>query len=274
MDTICTKRFINIFLGLIKYMSCELSIIIPAFNEQRTIERTLLRYHYFFKDKCNFNIIVVMDGCNDHTFEIVKKLSKEYHEIQYITHPKKLGKGGGIIKGFKSARADYIAFTDADGSTSPKELYNLIRHSKNADVVIGSRWMHDSEIIKKESVTRRLASRSFNLMVRLLFNLQFKDTQCGAKVLKQYVVKDIIDDLIITNFAFDIDLLYQIQRNGYTILELPIEWQHDNFTELRMAKVVPSMFLSILGLRMKYTPFWELIPKQIPKTIFNKVKTI
>jgi glycosyltransferase involved in cell wall biosynthesis len=261
-------------MALIIYMPPTLSIVIPAFNEQRTIQKTLLNYYDFFKTKCSFNIIVVMDGCNDLTFDIVKNLSEKYGEIKYINHPKKLGKGGGIIKGFKSANAEYIAFTDADGSTSPKELYNLIKQSKNTDVVIGSRWLHDSEIIKNESLTRRIASRSFNLMIRLIFNLQFKDTQCGAKVLKGYVVRDIIDDLVITNFAFDIDLLYQAKRKGYSILEIPIEWKHDDFTELRMAKVVPAMFLSIIGLRMKYTPFWVLIPETIPKTIFKKVKTI
>lgn len=273
-DIFCTKRFNYILMALIIYMPPTLSIIIPAFNEQRTIQKTLLNYYDFFKNKCSFNIIVVMDGCNDLTFDIVKNLSKKYDEIQYINHPKKLGKGGGIIKGFKSANAEYIAFTDADGSTSPIELYNLIIQTKNTDVVVGSRWLHDSEILKKESLTRRIASRSFNLMIRLLFNLQLKDTQCGAKVLKQYVVKDIIDDLVITNFAFDIDLLYQAKRKGYSILEVPIEWKHDDFTELRMAKVIPSMFLSIMGLRMKYTPFWVFIPEQIPKTIFKKVKTI
>ena len=255
-------------------MPRHLSIIIPAFNEQHTIKKTLLKYHQFFKQKFSFNIIVVMDGCNDRTLEIVHDLSKKYQEIEYINHPKKLGKGGGIIKGFKAANGKFIAFTDADGSTAPEELFNLIQHATNADVVIGSRWLKESSIIQQESFLRKIASRSFNLMIRLLFNLQFKDTQCGAKVLKKYVVDDIIDDLVITNFAFDIDLLYHSQRYSYVIKEIPIEWSHDNFTELRMARVIPSMFLSIIGLRMRYTPFWELIPEQIPKTIFNKVKSI
>lgn len=255
-------------------MPHQLSIIIPAFNEQRTIKKVLLDHYHFFKEKFNFNIIVVMDGCKDNTFEIVNTLSKKYPQITYINHPKKLGKGGGIIKGFKSANAEYIAFTDADGSTSPKELFKLIQHTKHTDVVIGSRWLQNSDILQQESYPRRIASRSFNLMIRLIFNLQFRDTQCGAKVFKKYVIENVLDDLVITNFAFDIDLLYQIQRRGYEILEIPITWNHDTFTELRMAKVVPSMFLSVIGLRMKYTPYWVLMPKWILRPIFNKVKTI
>ena len=138
-------------MALIIYMPRHLSIVIPAFNEQHTIEKTLLEYYHFFKSKFSFNIIVVMDGCNDQTFDIVHGLSKKYTEIEYINHPKKLGKGGGIIKGFKSATGTYIAFTDADGSTPPKEIHKLIKQAKYSDVVIGSRWLKESTIKQKES---------------------------------------------------------------------------------------------------------------------------
>lgn len=255
-------------------MPHQLSIIIPAFNEQRTIKKVLLDYYHFFKEKFNFNIIVVMDGCKDNTFEIVNTLSKKYPQITYINHPKKLGKGGGIIKGFKLANAEYIAFTDADGSTPPKQLYTLIKSVKNFDGIIGSRWSKESIILKKQSLFRRIASRSFNKMVRYMFNLEFHDTQCGAKVFRKYVIDDIIKELNITNFAFDVDLLYQTKRKGYQIKELPIEWNHDNFTELKMAKAVPTMFISIIGLRMKQTPYWDFIPKNIIKFVFEKVKTV
>ena len=112
------------------------------------------------------------------------------------------------------------------------------------------------------------------MLIRLLFNLKFKDTQCGAKVFRGYAIRNIIDDLKLTNFAFDIDLLYQIKRKDFKIKEIPIKWKHDSFTELKMAKVAPSMLLSIIGLRMKYTPYWGFIPKWIIKPIFKTVKTI
>jgi glycosyltransferase involved in cell wall biosynthesis len=215
-----------------------------------------------------------MDGCTDKTFEIVKEYSKKNSEISYITFSKKLGKGGGIIKGFKAAKGKNISFTDADGSTSPEELHKLIESMGDSDAVIGSRWLDNSVILQKESVTRRIASRGFNKLVRLLFNLPFKDTQCGAKTFKKYVITDVLDNLKLTNFAFDIDLLYQIKRKGYKTIEIPITWEHDNFKELKISKAIPSMFLSIIGLRMKYTPYWVIIPNWVVKPIFNKIKTI
>ena len=252
----------------------EISIVIPAYNEENNIEKTLIKYVNYFSKKLNFEIIVVMDGCNDGTFEIVDKLSKKHSQIKYITHPKKLGKGGGIIKGFKKAEANYIAFTDADGSTPPKEIHRLAKTIKEEDGAIGSRWSKGSIILQKESFLRRIASRAFNLLVKTMFGLKYKDTQCGAKIFKKYVINDIIDELHITNFAFDVDLLYQIKRKGYNIIEIPIEWSHDNFTELKLAKVIPSMFLSIIGLRMKHSPYWSFVPKSIVKTVYSKIKTI
>jgi len=255
-------------------MGEKLSIIIPAYNEEHNIKKTLLNHIDYFSTKIPFEIIVVMDGCKDNTFSIVHELSIHYSQIRYLTFPKKLGKGGGILKGFKNAKGQIIAFTDADCSTSPAQLYKLIQHTNQTDVVIGSRWMKNSIIEKKESLPRRLASRSFNFMVRLLFNLPIKDTQCGAKVFNKYVIENIIDDLILTNFAFDVELLFTIQKNGYRILEIPIQWKHDDFTELKMAKVIPSMFLSVIGLRIKRSPYWIFIPQWIIKPLHNKLKTI
>jgi len=255
-------------------MTKSLSIIIPAWNEQKTIAKTLTKYLNYFANEYQLEIIVVMDGCTDHTYDIVKSFSIKNPQIKPITFTKKLGKGGGIIKGFEVARGDIISFTDADGSTSPEELHQMIENMDDADVVIGSRWLDDSIIITKESLPRRIASRSFNLLIRILFNLPFKDTQCGAKIFKRYVIVNIINDLELTNFAFDVDLIYQINKNGYIIHEVPITWSHDSFSELAVAKAVPSMLLSIVGLRVKNTPYWNLIPKWISKPIFNRVKNI
>lgn len=255
-------------------MPPQLSIIIPAYNEEHNIKKTLLDHINYFTNKFNFEIIVVMDGCKDNTFSIVSELSYKHPQIRYLTYPKKLGKGGGIIKGFKSAMGEKIAFTDADGSTPPDQLYKLVQQLDHYDAVIGSRWMKESIIQKKESLPRRMASRSFNFMVRILFNLPLKDTQCGAKAFHKYIIDDINGNLKLTNFAFDVELLFIIQKNGYTISEIPINWNHDDFTELKVAKAIPSMFLSIIGLRMKHSPYWFLVPQWLIKPIHNKLKAI
>jgi glycosyltransferase involved in cell wall biosynthesis len=255
-------------------MSCQLAIIIPAYNEEQTIKHTLLKYYYYFKKRYEFEIIVVMDGCTDSTLYIVKNLSEQYPEIKYLSFEKKLGKGGGIMKGFKMANAKYISFTDADGSTEPRELERLMNLVQSEDGVIGSRWKKGAMILKKESLVRKMASRGFNLMIRIMFNLQYNDTQCGAKVFRDYVINDVVDDLLIKNFSFDIDLLYQIKRKGYSINEIPIKWKHDTFNELKMSKAIPPMFLSIIGLRLKFSIIWPIFPKKMVKSVQNKIETI
>jgi glycosyltransferase involved in cell wall biosynthesis len=233
-----------------------------------------MNYYTYFKNIYQFEIIVVMDGCTDGTHDIVNSLSEQYPEIKYLCFEKKLGKGGGIIKGFKMAEAKYISFTDADGSTSPREIERLMNQIQYDDGVIGSRWKEGAIILEKESFIRRIASRGFNMLIRTLFNLQFNDTQCGAKVFRDYVIQDIVDDLLIKNFSFDIDLLYQIQRKGYNINEIPIKWKHDNYNELKMSKAIPSMLLSIIGLRLKFSIIWPLFPKKFIKSVVKKVNSI
>ena len=165
----------------------DLSIIIPAWNEERIIARTLTRYVEFFSDKYDFEVIVVMDGCTDGTLDIVGDFSGKNPVVRSLHFPKRLGKGGGVMQGFKAAKGDLIAFTDADGATSHEEMARLIESVGELDGVIGSRWLDGAVILKGESLGRRIASRGFNLLIRSMFFMPYSDTQCGAKVFKKHV---------------------------------------------------------------------------------------
>ena len=252
----------------------KLSIIIPTWNEERIIEKTLSAYVEYFSGKYDFEVIVVMDGCTDRTPEIVERFCENHPNVRYFSFSKKLGKGGAIIQGFKAAKAEFVAFTDADGSTSPEELYRMVESIGDWDGILGSRWSDESVILKKESYGRILASRGFNLLVRLFFDLPFRDTQCGAKVFKNYVIRDVVDGLGITNFAFDVDLLYRISTKGYKVKEIPIKWTHDNNSNLRLGKVIPTMFISVVGLRIKVSPLWPFVPKWFVRLLYDKMKSV
>jgi len=251
-----------------------LSIIIPAWNEEERIGRTLSEYINYFSGKyCyDFEMIVVMDGCTDRTPTIVEEFSKNYPQVKYLIFPERLGKGGGIIEGFKVAAGNVVAFTDADGATEPKELDKLIG-MEDYDVSIGSRWLDGSTIMLNEPLPRRAASRGFNLMVRLLFGLPFKDTQCGAKAFKSYVVKDVINDLGLTNFAFDIDLLCRAMEKGYKVREIPLTWRHSKNSKLNLRKVIPTMFLSVIALRIKTSSLRHFIPRSVEKWLYDRLRT-
>lgn len=250
----------------------NLSIIIPAWNEEKVIGDTLSKYVNYFEGQYNYEIVVVMDGCTDSTLQIVKDYSRKNNKIKYLYFTKKLGKGGGIIEGFKVAEGDLISFTDADGATSPEELDRLIESIGDWDGSIGSRWMDGSIILKDESFGRRIASRGFNLLVKLLFDLNYNDTQCGAKVFRKHAIEDIAGEIGLTNFAFDVDLLYELTRKGYRLKEIPINWKHNDDSSVNLVRVVPIMFISLIGLRMKTTPLWPFIPKWWISKIYDQIK--
>lgn len=231
----------------------KISLIIPAYNEARRIGNTLNDYYNAFRDELvNFEMIVEMDGCTDNTVEIVKKYGKGLANIQTMESEKRLGKGGGIKMGFLTAKGDIIGFTDADNSTKVKEFIKLIRtlELNGADIVVGNRYSGVNTI----PLVRRIFSRGFNLLVKLLFGLHMRDTQCGAKAFRRSAVKELLSHLVINDFAFDVNLLYAAKKQGFTIKEVDIEWEYQEGSKVDLLHVTPKMFLSLLRLRISYSP--------------------
>jgi glycosyltransferase involved in cell wall biosynthesis len=148
------------------------SIIIPAYNEADRIKSVLRSYIAEFPEQ---EIIVVFDG-QDNTPDIVEVVAKECPDIRLLTFHKRLGKGGAIIEGFKAARGDKIGFADADESVSPNDLKDMFETLGEVDGVIASRRLATSKIMIKQPFKRRLASKGFNMLVRILFGLPFNGT--------------------------------------------------------------------------------------------------
>lgn len=256
----------------------KLSIIIPAHNEEERIEKTLMGYIKFFNIKLpdSYNVIVIPNNCQDKTTEIVSNLAKKYKQISYKEFKKKIGKSGALIEGFKLAQGDLIGFTDADNSAPPESFYKLITNLKNFDGAIGSRWLPSSNITLKQPFMRRVFSRSFNLLIRFLLNLKYYDTQCGLKLFKKEPIKKILPSLGKALWAFDMDLLYQLKRNNFKIVEVPIKWSDDPRTHLNMLKAPIQMFLALVRLRLLYSPLkfvlqlYDKLPEKVK--IHHRIK--
>ena len=252
----------------------KLSIVIPAYNEAKRIEKTLCNYLKFFRDKygLEFEIIAVLNGCTDGTLEILKKYSEEYIQIRYLNF-EKAGKGFAILEGFKAAKGDLIGFTDADGSTCASEFYKLLYavyiDNSCPDCVLGSRYLKDSVVEPKQTAMRRLGSRAFNFIVRCFFGFRIHDTQCGAKVFKKKVLDEIVPLIGISAWAFDIDLLYMAKRKGFNTLEVPIQWEDIAGSSFQLKKAAIRMFLAITRLRLVHSPFnfiirfYDIMPEGI-----------
>ena len=238
----------------------KLSIVIPAYNEEKRIGQTLGDYTSFFnKTKTSYEIIIVLNGCKDNTLGVVKKLYKKNKVITYFDIKEAIGKGGAITQGFKAAKGDLIGFVDADGSTSPEAFNDLIENIGEYDGIIASRWIRGAKISYKQPFLKRVGSRGFNFLVRLLFNLRFKDTQCGAKLFKKQVIKQVVGELGITKWAFDINLLYSAKTKGYKIREIPTQWSAVPASHFNLFKAAPEMFLGLVRLRLMYSPFLFIV---------------
>jgi len=218
------------------------AIVIPAYNEEKRIGNTLESYGKFFEDRKNkffdFEIIVVINNTTDKTEEIVKIYSKKYKEIKYLNF-RQGGKGFAIIEGFKEAlkkEFDLIGFVDADMSTRPEAFYDLIKSMGNYDGVIASRAIRNARVYPKQSLLRRFVSRIFNFLVRVMFMMNYRDTQCGAKIFKRKSLEIIIEKLGMTQWAFDVGLLYQMEINGLRIKEIPTVWRDVDFSKLKVKK--------------------------------------
>lgn len=233
-----------------------LFLIIPAYNEEQRIKRTLRDYLKYFKN--NFKILVVLNGCTDNTLAVVKDVQNHYPQnLDSLDIKEMIGKGGAIRKGFKRAQGDIVGFIDADGSTSPLEFEKLIKAIDHFSGAIASRWIAGAKVLKRESFLRKIASRIFLILVRLLFRMPYQDTQCGAKVFRKEVIDSILPELRINNMAFDVELLYLIKRRGYQLKEVPTVWVDKSTSAmlgspLRFLKTSWEMFWGLIFLRLRY----------------------
>ncbi|AET64478.1 Glycosyl transferase, family 2 [Methanothrix harundinacea 6Ac] len=222
------------------------SIIIPAYNEESRITAVLLHLSEEFPGQ---EIIVVCDGV-DGTKDIVENLSIKNPNIQILNFKEKLGKGGAIIEGFRAANGEKIGFIDADESVNADEFKLMFDFDAEIDGVIASRRLKTSKILVKQPIKRRIASKCFNIFVRILFGLPFKDTQCGAKVFKREAILDIINDLETGGFEIDVEILWRLKNNGYIIIEYPITWKHSEGSKFNLNQST-SMLTSLLKMRFK-----------------------
>jgi len=204
----------------------KLSIIIPAYNEEKRIRPTLESYHDFFNEKLNgdFEIIIITNNCNDNTFHVVSEFIKDKKQIKLFDIPGYSGKGGAVMKGFELAQGDHIGFTDADNSTDPKNFYKLYENRENAHGVIASRKIKGSIVHPPRRKSQEISSLLFNLLTKILFKMKYYDTQCGAKLFEKNIAKILTQHYSECGWAFDVDLLYLCRKMKLKILEHPIRW--------------------------------------------------
>lgn len=238
----------------------SLLILIPAYNEEDRIEPTLRDYAGFFRENYSgkWEIVVVLNGCTDNTLGVVQKVAADFPAIRALVFADPIGKGGALIEGLKlSAQTSLVGYVDADGATPPRAFLDLVKKVNGADCVIGSRWLPGAVIHQSQQTHRQFASRAFHRIIQLLFGMNIRDTQCGAKVMKTEAVRKIHDRLTIADMAFDINLLYSLKQAGFKILEVPTEWTDKVGSKVVLGRTSLTMGLSAVRVWLIYSPFYK-----------------
>jgi glycosyltransferase involved in cell wall biosynthesis len=240
----------------VKQVFPSVLLLIPAYNEERRIEPVLRSYADYFRKNYagKFQLVVVLNGCRDNTLGVVQGVSADFSEVSAMVFEDPIHKGGALIEGLRMAPlADLIGYVDADGATSPAAFADLVRHAADADCVIGSRWIPGAVLHQMQTGRRRFASRVFHIIVEILFHMHIKDTQCGAKLLRRAAVEKVHSSLFIADMAFDINLLYVLRREGFTVLEVPTEWTDKTGSKVSLVRSSTIMLLSVIRLRWIYS---------------------
>lgn len=218
----------------------KISIVIPAYNEEGRIERTVRAYHQFFSAKpLSFELVVVLNGCKDNTIGVMERVRDDVADNTIIIiDMQQAGKGLAIKTGFANALTrnnDLIGFVDADMATAPQAFYDLITNIGDNDGIIASRYMPGAQITPARPAYKRYGSRIiYEPFVWVLFGLSYYDLQCGAKLFKRSVLENITPQLTVTQWAFDVELLYLCKKAGYTIKEITTVWSDQADSKLTL----------------------------------------
>ena len=232
-------------------MSKELSVVIPAYNEEKRLPAVLdSMIEFMKKKKIGYEIIVVVDKGKDNTEGVVKDYAKKNKDIRCIINPKKSGKGFAIRKGVLATKGNLVLFADADLSTSIKELEYFLPKIKDFDVVIGSRAHPDSKVEKK-MISRVILGFMGNMLIRLFLGLNMWDTQCGFKLFRGPVARDLFGRSRINGFGFDFEILFLAKKRKYTVHERPVKWVHCEDTKVTWQSHFQTLY-ELFSIRWNY----------------------
>lgn len=235
----------------------KLSIVTPAYNEEARLKAMLEAYAGYFVPRYGdqLELIVVVNGSTDRTEQVARDFAARCPQLALIVEPKRIGKGGAVMRGFERAAGEQVGFVDADNATPPEAFEDLITHIGDAGAIIASRWLKGSVVSPRQPLKRRVASRIFNFLVRLMFRVRITDTQCGAKLIRRDALRDVLPRLGLTHWAFDVDLVFQLRRAGHRIVEWPTTWRDMSGSRLKVGRASFEMLVAIVRLRLLYSPF-------------------
>ncbi len=233
----------------------KILIVIPAYNEEKILADTTSKLYNFCGNnlKDDWQLVIVNNKSTDKTTTIAKSLAGKYNQISYLYLDKK-GKGRAIRAGWLKDLADIYCFMDADLATDLSALPSLIQEIKNGyDLVIGSRFCPQSKV--KRSLSRRLISKFYRLVLKIIFKTKIKDVPCGFKAISSKVKKELLPQVKNEEWFFDSELVILAEKQGYKIKEIPVTWteprQKDNKSRVKILPIICSYFKEFINLKRR-----------------------
>lgn len=242
------------------------SIVIPAFNEGERIRTSIERILAFAAEQqWSYELLIVNDGSTDDTAAIVQNYAEQNRVLRLIQNPGNHGKGYSVRNGMLHSHGEIVLFSDADLSSPIEESLKLFAAIQSgADVAIGSRWLRTDLQIQRQPLHRQVFGRAFNLALRLVLGLHFKDTQCGFKAFTRKAAFTIFPLQHIERWGFDPEILFLARRFGFRTQEVAVRWAHRSGTRINPLRDGIRMLGEMLRVRWysltgKYEPKGESV---------------
>lgn len=233
----------------------KIDVVIPVYNEEKIIKKTLGEVLRFLEKNPNFTFIFVSDGSKDNTIYIIKEFIEKSNQdkIRLISYSQNKGKGNAIKVGVNNAKGDFICFIDVDLAYSLEHLNLLCKKLEENQVVIGHRVSSSPNYLSHVRPIRRLSGRVFNFLSRTILKLTFKDMQAGIKGFKKEVAHDLFNKQRILDFSFDTEIIYIAKKRKYSIIEVPAKLSEEHSyraSKVNLFKDSLKMFFSIIKIKL------------------------
>ena len=227
------------------------SLIFPAFNESARLAPTLdTVLSYVSQQHWKAEILVVDDGSTDGTADIVREYTHRNPIVRLVQNPGNRGKGYSVRNGMLQAHGDVLLFSDADLSSPISEAPKLLAAIEGgADVAIGSRWLQSELQSERQSLVRQVFGRIYNLLLRVILGLDYRDTQCGFKAFTRPAARLIFSAQKIERWGFDPELLFVAKLYKLRVAEVPVEWAHAGASKINPVADGIRMFVELLSIR-------------------------
>lgn len=228
------------------------SLIIPAYNEEKRIGKSLEQIFQF----CNaqalpYEIIIVDDGSVDGTALLIQQKFGSHAQLRIIRQPKRAGKGAALKRGMVEGLGQYIFFSDADLSVPITTLPALLSElQQGSDISIGSRRAPGAKIEVHQPFLRESMGRMFTFLSNLVLGLRYRDVTCGFKGFRREAAQELFSRQYLHGWSFDSEILFIARLKGYSVTEVPVTWHNDQGTKVRLWKDVATSFLGLLQIRV------------------------